>query len=311
VKYRTVGILPDGVTLRLFPALLLVALLAAGCGERHEPLGELEVEYPVTVRGGGDEPTVAAAPPERIVALASDGAEILARIGARSRLVGVPAGVRGVPRAAEVASPSGQVDVAEVALLEPDLLVATRTTDPVDVALAEQRTEADLYVQPSDSVNDAERAIVELGFLAGEPAAARRLAGRLEDRVATIQRRLAGQPVTSAFVDTGFFVTVPARSLLGDLVRRAGGRSVGGPTPGFEPFDLEELARLDPDVYLTTSDSGVTLRRLRSDPETRGLTAVREGRFVVLDTGLVTSAGPRVAEALEEVARALHPDAFG
>lgn len=297
---------------RLLPLLVVVALVAAGCGEREEPVGELEVEYPVTVRGGGEEPTVAVARPERIVALAPDSAEILLDLGAGSRLVGVPAGVEGAPRgAAEVASLSGQVDVSDVARLDPDLLVATRITDHVDVALAQQRTGADLYVQPSDSMNEVERAIVELGFLVGEPVVARRLAGRLEERGAAIQRRVAGQPVTSVFVDTGFFVTVPARSLLGDLVRRAGGRSVGGPTPGFEPFDLERLARLDPDVYLATSDSRVTPKRLRSDPKTRRLTAVREGRFVVLDAGLVTSAGPRVAEALEVVARALHPDAFG
>lgn len=300
------------VMLRLLTALLVVALLAAGCGEREEPLGELEVEYPVTVRGGGDDQTVAEAQPERIVALAPDGAEILVELGVGRRLVGVPAGVEGAPRAAaQVASASGQVEVSDVARLEPDLLVTTRATDPVDVTLARQRTDATLYEQPADSVNDTERAIVELGFLVGEPVAARRLAGRVEEQVSAIQRRLSGQPVTTVFVDTGFFVTVPANSLLGDLVRRAGGRSIGGPTPGFEPFDIQELKRLDPEVYLATSDSRVTLRRLRADPRTRGLTAVQEGRVVVLDAGLVTVAGPRVAEALETVARALHPDAFG
>ena len=300
------------VMLRLLPALLAVALLAAGCGEREEPLGELEVEYPVTVRGGGDDQTVAEVEPERIVALAPDGAEILVELGVGKRLVGVPAGVAGAPRtAAQVASASGQVEVSDVARLKPDLLVTTRATDPVDVTLARQRTDAALYEQPADSVNDTERAIVELGFLVGEPVAARRLAGRVEEQVSATQRRLSGQPVTTVFVDTGFFVTVPANSLLGDLVRRAGGRSIGGPTPGFEPFDIQELKRLDPDVYLATSDSRVTLRRLRADPRTRGLTAVQEGRVVVLDAGLVTVAGPRVAEALEEVARALHPDAFG
>ena len=296
---------------RLLPVLVAAALLAAGCGEREEPVGEIQVEYPVTVRGGGEDRTVLSAAPERIVALAPDGAEILVRLGIGPRLVGVPAGVERAPSGAgQVASLSGQVDLSEVVKLEPDLLVATRTTDPVDVALAQQRTNAALYEQPADSVNDAERAIVELGFLVGEPVAARRLAGRVEERIAAIQRRLSGDPVTTVFIDTGFFVTVPARSLLGDLVRRAGGRSVGGETPGFEPFDLERLAELDPDVYLATSDSRVTLRRLRSDPRTRRLTAVREGRFVVLDAGLVTSAGPQVAEALEAIARALHPDAF-
>jgi iron complex transport system substrate-binding protein len=298
------------VSLRILP-FVLAALVVGGCGEREEPLDELAVQYPVTVRGAGDEPAVAEAAPERIVALAPDGAEILRELGVGRRLVGVPAEVDRPPAGArEVASETGQVEVSEVVRLDPDLLVATRTTDPVDVALARQRTGAVLYEQPADSVDDAERAIVELGFLVDEPVAARRLAGRVEERVAAVQRRISAEPVRTVFVDTGFFVTVPSRSLLGDLVRRAGGRSVAGPNPGFEPVDAEKLVARDPEVYLTTSDSGVTLRRLRQDPRTRRLTAVREGRFVVLDASLVTLAGPRVSEALEAVARALHPDAF-
>jgi ABC-type Fe3+-hydroxamate transport system substrate-binding protein len=63
-------------------------------------------------------------------------------------------------------------------------------------------------------------------------------------------------------------------------------------------------------VYLATSDSGVTLESLQRDPDTRDLGAVQNGRVVVLPDDLVTHAGPRVAEALEAVALALHPDAF-
>jgi hypothetical protein len=36
---------------------------------------------------------------------------------------------------------------------------------------------------------------------------------------------------------------------------------------------------------------------------------VRERRVEILPSDLVTHAGPRVGEALERVARALHPDA--
>lgn len=299
-------------TLTQAAVLVALALLVAGCGQREEPTGELGVEYPVTVRGAGEDSAVIESRPGRIVALAPGSAGILIRLLGDRRLVGVPADTDGAPRQAQrVASSSGQVAVSAVAELEPDLIVATRATDPVDVSLAQRQTGAVLYEQPASSVNDVERAIVELGFLVGEPVAARRLAGEIEDEVTAVQRVIAGEPVTTVFVDTGFFVTVPARSLLGDLVRRAGGRSVGGPTPGFEPFGLDELARRDPDVYLATSDSRVTLKRLRDDPRTRGLTAVREGRFVVLDAALVTTAGPEIAQALEAVARALHPDAFG
>lgn len=298
--------------LRVVPILAATALVAVGCGERSEPLGELGGEYPVTVQGAGEEPAILEQAPRRIVALAPDGAEILAELEIGRRLVGVPAGIDGVPaRAKQVASDSGQVEVSDAVRLRPDLLVSTRTTDPVEVSLVEQQTDAVLYEQPADSVNDVERAVVELGFLVGEPVAARQLAGRIEAAATDVQRLVAGEPVTTVFVDTGFFVTIPARSLFGDLVRRAGGRSVAGDTPGFEPFDLDELVRLDPDVYLATSDSRVTLRRLRANPKTRRMTAVRENRFAVLDASLVTTAGPRIAEALEAVAEALHPDAVG
>ena len=63
-------------------------------------------------------------------------------------------------------------------------------------------------------------------------------------------------------------------------------------------------------MYLATSDSRVTLADLRRNPQTARLTAVREGRFAVLSSDLVNRAGPRIGTALEQVAEALHPDAF-
>ena len=61
---------------------------------------------------------------------------------------------------------------------------------------------------------------------------------------------------------------------------------------------------------MVTSDSGVTLESLRRAPETRDLRAVRNGRVVFLPVELVAEPGPDVAEALQTIAVALHPDAF-
>jgi iron complex transport system substrate-binding protein len=296
----------------LIATIVLVGLLSAGCGQRSEPTGELEQPYPVTVQGADDQPVTVDALPERIVALDAGSAELLDALGAGERLVGAPAGVRLPDRrkVAEVVKANGQIDVARVAKLKPDLIVAAADTDPVDIAQAERRTNATVYVQPSRSVEDVERAVLELGFLIGRPVDARQLAGSIEQSLAETESRLEGVEPVSTFVDQGFFVTASNRSLLGDLVERAHGTNVAGDYAGLGPFPVAQLRRADPDVYLATSDSDVTLATLEKDPQTRKLRAVVDGRVVVVPTDLVTRAGPRIAQALETVAAALHPDAF-
>lgn len=228
--------MPTDVSTRIATTVAVLVLALTGCGERPEPLGELEQPYPVTVQGAGGQPTEIAAQPERIVALDPGSAELVIALGARRQLVGVPAGMRRgdgprdvPPTAEEVVSRTRQIRVDEVARLEPDLIVAATGTDVVEVARAQRQSEAALYVQPSSSVGDVLRATIELGFLVGEPVRARQLASEIRSQVAEVEELVSGEPVVTTFVDTGFFITIPERSLLGDLIARARGESIAGP----------------------------------------------------------------------------------
>jgi iron complex transport system substrate-binding protein len=297
---------------RLFVlGLLLVALVSAGCGERAEPLGTLQQSYPVTVQGAGDQPTVLQGRARRIVALDPGSAELLVALGAGDRLVGVPAGVR--VRGAKpqrVVRQTGAIDVDEAVGLKPDLIVATQTADQLDVARIQRAADAAVYIQPASSVRNVEQGAIDLGFLVGAAPEARQLVGRIQQDVTTIQQKLADVQPVSVFVDTGFFITVSDRSLLGDLVKRAKGTSVAGPSPGPGPFPLADLRDANPQFFLATSDSDTTLESLRANPVTADLAAVRKKRVVVVPVQLANRAGPRVAQGLEAIARALHPDAF-
>jgi iron complex transport system substrate-binding protein len=298
---------------RSFPLLLLALLAApalAACGEREEPLGELPQAYPVTVQGAGEQATTLGKRPARVVALDGGSARLLAALGLRRQLVGAPADARTSPRTRVVVSRAGQVDVPAITRLRPDLIVSSGSVDPIDVSRAQRESSAALYVRPDESVDEIVGAVLDLGFLAGEPVSARKLAEQMRRRVEAVEQRIAAEPLRTAFVDTGFFITIPTRSLLGDLVRRARGTSIGGKAPGPDPFPVRRLRQLDPDVYLATSESRVTLADLRADPRTASLSAVKDGRVVQLPSELVLSPGPRVGRALEEIARALHPDAF-
>ena len=122
-----------------------------------------------------------------------------------------------------------------------------------------------------------------------------------------MEARVAEAAAVPVFIDTGFLFTIPERSLAGDLVRRARGQSVAGPNPGPEPFQTCEVARLEPAVLLLVVESGSAA----GSPSFRDCPGGADIRVERIPADLVLRPGPRLGEALEAVARALHPDAFG
>jgi ABC-type Fe3+-hydroxamate transport system substrate-binding protein len=273
-----------------------VVLLLAGtaCGERKEPTGALAASYPVTVQGAGDRATVVQSAPHRIVPVGAGPRQTLRSLGLGRRIVTVNDTLVGLPL------------VAAIRRAKPDLIVASSGTDPLDLARARAATKAQVYVEPSSSLDDLVQAIGEIGLITGEPIQARHLTSVIEAKRRAVEARLAGAKVVTVFVDDGDLSTISSRSLLGDLIAEAHGRSVAGPSPEQGPFPLQRLRQLDPDVYLATASSGRTLKQLRSRPGIRELQAIKTGRFAVLPPD-ATVAGPAAGAALIEVARILHP----
>jgi iron complex transport system substrate-binding protein len=274
--------------------LVAVALLlgATACGERKEPTGPDAGLYPVTVTT--ERPIVVEAPARRIAVLDASAASIVDGLGVGRRVV--------------LRETDDTIDVRAVRRARPDLIIAAPDANERDLSAAASRTRARVYTTPGDSIRQVERAITQLGLLTGAPVAARRLVQRIENRRRQVADRLARVADVSVFVDTGFLNTVPDQSLLGDVLREAHGTNIFGANAEAGPVDVGDLLRLDPQVYLATSDAEVTLKDLRSG-RTRKLRAVKNGRFAIAKVALLQP-GPRIGDGLLLVARLLHPDAF-
>lgn len=276
-------------------AALVLLLGASACGERSEPTGATVSFYPVTVTGADDRPLEIKGPARRIAVLDPALLSLLDALGARQQVVGVPV------------SPNGTLLVQQLRRQKPDLIVAPSSAGDVELSHAAAATHAPVYVAPGDSLREVEQGMLELGLLTGTPVTARRLVHRIEAMRRLVDSRLDGAPPVSVFFDTGLFTPAPDQSLTGDLIREARGRNVAGQLMG--PIEADDLLHLNPRVYLTSSDSGTTLRDLRQNRQTRKLRAVRSGRFGVVDPALLEP-GPRVGAGLLAIARLLHPDAF-
>jgi iron complex transport system substrate-binding protein len=272
---------------------ILVLLGTTACGERSEPTGVTAPLYPVTVQSG-DRPIVVKQAARRIAVLDASTESIVRALGAGSQIVASP--------------PDGRIDAAALRRARPDLVVAAESTDEQSVSRAASLTHATVYTAPGDSIRQVERSITQLGALTGQPVAARGLIRRIESQREAVAARLARVPGVTVFVDTGFFTPVSDQSLAGDMIREAHAKNVAGANRS-GPIELADLLQLDPDVYVTTSDAGVTLADLRRNKKTRKLRAIRQGRFRTLDVGLLAP-GPQIGDGLLQLARLLHPNAF-
>jgi len=281
---------------RLTLAAVAAALLLGGtaCGERSEPTGADAHLYPVTVQTG-DRPVVVNAPAKRIAALDKPAQDTIRALGLGPRLV--------------LGAPADKIDFAALKRAKPDLVVASQEADERDLSRAGSVTDALVYQAPGDSLQQVERAITQLGLLTGTPVKARALVRHIERRRAAVAGALGRMPNVTVFVDTGLFTTVSDQSLIGDVLREAHAKNVAGAAAESGPLDIADVIELDPDVYMTTSDTQLTLADMRRDPRTRKLRAIREGRFVVVDVAQLEP-GPAIGEGLADIARLLHPDAF-
>jgi iron complex transport system substrate-binding protein len=286
-----------GVRTRLVLVGALLLLAGTACGERPEPTGSLVDVYPVTVQGAADRPAVVSAVPQRIVPLGAGPRRILRALGLGRRTITVNDSLVGLPL------------VGVIRRARPDLIVASSDTDPLDLERARATTHATIYVEPGGSLDEVVGAIGDIGLLTNQPLAARHVTAAIQKTRREVAAKLQGRPTVTVFVDTGDFSTVPTRSLLGELIREAHGQSVAGPSPEPGPFPLRRLAQLDPDSYIATSGSGRTLEGLRAQPSTKRLRAVRSRHFGIVSTTTAVP-GPGVGQALVEIARILHPDAF-
>jgi iron complex transport system substrate-binding protein len=264
---------------------------------------------------------VAGAPPKRVVSLAPSLTEMVFALGAGERLVGVTTVCNYPPAAQRLPKIGGMedggIDLERVLALKPDLVVAIGEFQMTTVE-ALRRLGLRVEVVPSQTLEDVFTAATRLGTLLGREAAAKRLTADLGARVERIRRMMAALPRERrprVFYEVWDepLMTATGHTLIGGLITLGGGVNVFGELPGrYVQVSPEAVLKRDPEVILAPEQHGspVNSKALVRRPGLAGVKAVRTGRILVLNGDIVSRAGPRIADALEMVARALHPELF-
>ena len=269
------------------------------------------------------------------------------RLVGRSHECDHPAWVRRLPAVTEpkleVSRPSGEihasvqalveqavsvyrVDAAALARLAPDLILTQTQCEVCAVSLrdVEEAVRALLPSRPRllalrpDALADLWRDMRAVAGALDVPERGVQLVTRLRTRLQSIAARAAGRPRPRVACIGWIEPLMVAGNWTPELIALAGADdALGRPGAHAGPLTLAQLAAADPDVVWVTP-CGFDLARTRAElpalaarPEWRALRAVREGRAFAGDgNAFFNRPGPRVAETLECLAEAMHPDAF-
>lgn len=259
--------------------------------------------------------------PQRIVSLAPNITEILFAIGLGDRVVGVtefctfPKGAQAVEKVAGF----NTLSVEKIIAAKADLVLASRGNDREGVETL-RKMGVPVFGVEIQSIEQLLERIERLGKLGGVEEQATALRQALEKRVGQVRARVdsleerprvmwgyLGEPVYTAGGNT----------MIDDVFELAGGTNVGRLAPGAWPqVSLETMVSWAPEVIITTDNMGEErafekkLEEMRRTDGWKSLPAMRDRRVYNIDGDLLNRAGPRLIDALEQIAALLHPEAF-
>lgn len=280
--------------------------------------------FPVQLTDDAGREVTIADEPQRIVSLAPSNTEIVCALGACDRLVGVTDFDDYPAQVAEVTAVvlNAMVDVELVVEAEPDLVLAAgNELTPSSVIEQVAGLGLPVLVLYPESLDEVYADIELVGRALGRSAEAASVVGGMRERAAEVVEAVEGveRPRTlyEVFHAEGTTYTAGEGSFLASLLELAGALPVTGDAEGV--LEAEELVAADPELILlgtasydpTLADADTALESVAARPGWAGLSAVRDGRVVPYTEDIVTTRpGPRIAEGLAALARAIHPDRF-
>ncbi len=255
--------------------------------------------------------------PRKVVSMAPSNTEILYALGLGDRVVGVTTYCNYPPEAANVAKVGDAYspDYEKIVSLEPDLVLAVGTADSQIVKGLESYG-LKVFVLQAATVDAVPGTIELVGQVMGVRAKGKEVADALRERIAAVKRRIpeaqADRPSVFWVLDSDLWTVGPS-SFVGDLISAAGGVNIAADKLGTEygQLSLEYILETDPEVIVIPVLDPSVPAALEKLVGWDTLTAVKNGRVYQIDPDVVSRPGPRIAEALEEVAGLFYPDVFG
>jgi iron complex transport system substrate-binding protein len=254
----------------------------------------------------------------RIVSLAPSITETLYTLGLQDELVGdteycdFPPDARLKPKVGGAINPS----LEAIAALHPDVVLVTKSLNRMDTVRALADLGIPSYATDPHTVAEILASTRRLADLLGVSDSGATVTQGLERRLETTRQRVVAFPAKRVLfvVWPQPLISVGKGTFLADALVQAGGVSIIDSAQEWPQLSLEAVVHEQPDFLIFaeshSSDAPTDLNALLALPGWRIMEAAKNHR-VALVSDAINRPAPRIVSVIEDLARKLHPEAFG
>jgi len=254
--------------------------------------------------------------PRRVVCLAPSLTETVYALGRGAAVVGVTDYTDYPPEAQAKPSVGGLTDASleKIASLRPDLVLAMAEINRQETVEELEHVGIPVFVVDPRGLLGIMASIQHVGDALNRSGDARGLLNRLEEQRAAVIGRVKGLPRRKVLVVVWYdpVITAGGKSFINDVISAAGAESTTADmAQAYPQISMEEVLRRSPDVILLVRGvhGGITRDDLKGHAGWDQLEAVRDNHVIYMGEQLFHPS-PVVFDALQQLAKELHPEAF-
>ena len=264
--------------------------------------------------------------PQRIVSLAPANTQILFAVGAGDNVVGVtdycnyPYNFSAWVEAGNMTSIGSYYGPAiePIVALNPDLVLASLGSSDAADQLRSLGYKV-LTLNPTD-LNGVLQNIILVGKATNHEAQATTLVNSLQQRIDVVVNAVANATTRPKVYDEIWsdpYMSVGQATFIDGLIYLAGGQNIfGNATTAYPIVSSEAIIEQNPDVIIFPSSMGVTdfwgtFADVANRPGWNTINAVKNNVMYTINGDMINQPGPRQVDALEILAKIIHPEIFG
>ena len=248
-------------------------------------------------------------PPQRIITLAPELAELLFAFGCGQKIVGVSQFTNYPPEAAKLpiigayTAPS----LESIAALKPDLILATGNGNPKETVLRLRGLGYPIYTYYPKTMEEYFPAMERLGRVAGCGDSAMKIVTGLRTRFEAIKsQNPPSRPSVILLYNHDPLIAAGRETIFHHVLEWVGARNIlADDAPRYPRISMETLLSRQPDIILLAIQAPGMKEATPEYWASYPLKAAKHGNILALNPDLVSRAGPRLIEVAEVLKTAL------